>query len=285
MMRRAMTVVAVLLGCSASAQAISGTLSANFVGFNEFGQATTHLQVNLACALSCPSSAPTLSYSAAFIEGFFIAEPLQNVGYVSYGFLTAIGPSGTASTDSTSFPPGSNFLIKATSVTCQCGGRTGEGGYIGLSSGVVNIPPWINVPEAPFKVGEFLFLTVAATPRVSETVDVTVKGAGIDFTRSFPASDFVSNNSTPTSSTKALDVAPTQPGTVTVTAAVTGGPVATKTFEVLASGAGGGSGGGASASGGGAGGGSEPAGCAAVPALLPLGAILWLALRRRARAP
>lgn len=282
MTRRAMTAAVALFASSASAQAISGTLSASFVGFNEFGGATTRVNLQLSCALTCPPSAPELSYSAADAAGYFVVEPAQKAGSLSYSFISGVGMTGTSTTDTTNFSAGSNFFVKATSVSCRCGNRTGEGGYIELRSAAVSIPPWITVPAAPYNLGEFLLLAVSATPRLGETVDVSVRGAGIDFTSSFPASDFVSTSSTPSAALKQLNVTPTQPGTVTVTAAVTGGPTSTKTFEVLAGGAGGGSGGGGSSSGGGAGGGQQPAGgCTTVPSLLPLSAMLWLALRRR----
>ncbi len=130
--------------------------------------------------------------------------------------------------------------------------------------------------------GEFSLLMVTAAPRVGETVDVTVRGAGANYSASFPSTDFVSTASVPGAVPKRLDVPFTQAGTVTVTAAVTGGPTATKTFEVLAGTANGG-GSGATGGGSGIGGGGDGAsatGCTSVPMVLPLAMVL-LALRRR----
>ena len=105
-----------------------------------------------------------------------------------------------------------------------------------LTSNTVSIPPWIADPTPAPKPGAFYVLLVSATPRLSETVTVTVRGAGADFNATFPASDFRSTSTTPTAVGKRIDVPFTQAGTVTVTAVVTGGPLATKTFEVVSGG-------------------------------------------------
>lgn len=280
MIRRAMVVMVASMASPVLAQAISGTLGASFASFNEFGQPTTHVELNLACALSCPISAPELTYGAAFVDGFFDAEPTQSCGALSYSFVSGVRTTGMSTVDSTTFPAGSNFFVKARSVTCHCGNATGQGGYIDLLSGSVHIPPWITLPTSPVTPGEFYLLMVTAAPRVGETVDVTVRGAGANYSASFPSTDFVSTASVPGAVPKRLDVPFTQAGTVTVTAAVTGGPTATKTFEVLAGTA---NGGGSGSTGGGSGGGGDGApatGCTSVPMVLPLAMVL-LALRRR----
>lgn len=281
MIRRALVVVLVSMATPALAQAISGTLSASFASFDQYGGPTTHVELNLACALSCPASAPELTYGSAFVDGFFAAEAAQTCGSMSYSFISGVRTTGTSVTDTGNFPAGSNFFIKAKSVTCQCGNRTGEGGYIDILSGTVHIPPWISVPSSPPTPGEFYLLMVTAAPRTSETVDVTVRGAGADYSASFPATDFVSTNSVPGAVGKRIDVPFTQAGTVTVTAVVTGGPMATKTFEVVAASAsGGGSGSTGGGSGSGGGGGAPESGCTSVPMLLPI-AMLLLGLRRK----
>ena len=189
--------------------------------------------------------------------------------------------------DTTNFPAGSNCFIKARSVTCQCGNRTGEGGFIGITSNTVSIPPWIAVPTPAPKPGAFYVLLVSASPRLSETVTVTVRGAGADFNATFPSSDFRSTSTTPSAFSKRIDVPFTQAGTVTVTAVVTGGPMATKTFEVVSGGStGGGSGGGSTGGGSGGGsasggGGGDPKGCTSVPTLVPFALMLLALLRRR----
>ena len=280
MIKQVLVVAVFSMASPAFAQAISGTVSANFTGFNEFGQPNTHVEMNLACGLNCPVSAPELTYNAGIVDGFFAAETMQQCANLSFGFTSAVRTTGMAVTDTTNFPAGSNCFIKARSVTCQCGNRTGEGGFIEIFSSTVGIPPWITVPSPSPKPGEFYVLLVTAAPRLAETVAVTVRGAGADFSATFPASDFRSTNSIPTTVPKRLDVPFTQAGTVTVTAVVTGGPMATKTFEVLAGGAGGGS-----ATGGGSGGGGEedvPEGCTSVPALAPLTLALLALIRRRA---
>lgn len=228
------------VACPVFAQAISGTLGARFTGFGEFGQPNTRVELNLACSLSCPPSAPELTFRSGPVDGHFVVETTQRSGSLSYSFFSAVRTTGTSAVDSTTFTPGSNFFLKAEGVTCQCGGRTGEGGFIDVVSAPVHIPPWIAVPSPSPKPGEFYLLLVSATPRLSETLTVTVKGAGADYTASFPASDFRSNTTFPSAVPKRLDVPFAQAGTVTVTAVVTGGPVATKTFEVLAGGATGG---------------------------------------------
>ncbi|MDP2270588.1 MAG: hypothetical protein Q8K32_07620 [Archangium sp.] len=277
-------VVAVLsMASPAFAQAISGTVSARFTGFNEFGQPNTHVEMNLACGLSCPPAAPELTFNAGIVDGFFAIESMQECANLSFGFTSAVRTTGMAVTDTTNFPAGSNCFIKARSVTCQCGNRTGEGGFIEILSSTVSIPPWIAAPSPSPKPGEFYVLLVSAAPRLSETVTVTVRGAGADFNATFPASDFRSTSTIPTAVSKRLDVPFTQAGTVTVTAVVTGGPVATKTFEVVSGGATGGGSGGGSATGGGSGGGGEdaPEGCTSVPTLAPLTLALLALINRR----
>ncbi len=280
MIKRVLMAVWLSMASPVFAQAISGTLSATFTGFNEFGQANTHVELNLGCALSCPVSAPELTYSASVIDGHFVAEPTQKAGGLSFSFASAVRTTGMAVGDTTIFQAGSNFSLKAEGVTCQCGGRTGEGGFIDIPSSAVNIPPWIAVPTPSPKAGAFYLLQVQATPRASETVTVTVKGAGADYTGTFPASDFRSTSTYPSAFPKIINVPVfTQAGTVAVTAVVSGGPMSTRTFEVLAGGSSGGGAGGGS----GAGGGGEedvPSGCTSVPMLLPFAMVL-LALGRR----
>ncbi len=267
--------------CAATAQgqtAISGTFSANYAGTNSFGQPTVSLSLNLSCSLSCSSSSPTLHYGVAGGgDGHFLAAPSEKAGYVSSGFLSSVDPSGSATSDNTSFPAGSNFNVTAKSVTCHCGNATGQGGYIDLTTPDVHIPPFIGDALLGTTVGTNPMIIIHAAPRGGETLDVQASGAGVTFSRSYSQADVGGSDSV------MPDLTPSQAGALTVTAVVSpGGAVATKTFDVQGgSGGSSGGGGGNSSSGSGDGSGSS-GGCSAAPGAPCLAALALLAgLRRR----
>ncbi len=277
-MRIALFAAVLLFARSATAQDISGSFSAAFSEFNEFGVPIVALRLDLSCTLECPPSSPNLRYAVSGgADGHFLAEPSQKVGNVSYGFLSAVDPSGSSTYDSEAFPPGSNFNATATAVTCYCGNAVGQGGYIDLTTPDVSIPPWIFPPSEASTVGESLFIMIAAAPRGSETLDVEVTGAGISLSKSYSAAEAGGSGGSP--GTVALEVTATEAGTVKVKAVVSpAGAEATKTFEVTASSEGGGALGDA---------GDEPGGPVG-PTAAAIGGLLVLALlagmtRSRAR--
>jgi hypothetical protein len=282
-------VAAVATSSLARAQAISGTFSANFVSFDQYGQPTVHLALNLQCSLTCPSSAPTLHFGSALADAYLLASPMQSVGYISVGFAAAIDPGGSSVADNTSFPPGSNFAAIARSVTCYCGNASGQGGFIDLTTMPVHVPPYVNVLNQPVIVGADPLVIINASPAPSETVDVHVVGGGLDQTFQFTSADFNVPTSGPvTSQSKSLPLVFTAPGQATITASVGGAPPYVATLQVLANptGNGGGAGGG---SGTGGGGDSPPpaSGCNAnvVPGSASFAlALLVFALRARRQA-
>jgi len=231
-MRTALIATALLVARGATAQDISGTFSAAFADFNEFGVPIVTMRLDLSCTLECPPSSPNLRYAVSGgADGHFLAEPSQKVGNVSAGFLTAVDPSGSSEYDSEAFPPGSRFNAIARSVTCYCGNAVGQGGYIDIATPDVTIPPWIFTPAETGAVGEPIYIMITSAPRGPETLDVEVTGAGVSLTRKYTAEEAGGTGGSP--GTVMTEVTATQPGTVKVTAVVTpGGAKAAKTVEV-----------------------------------------------------
>lgn len=267
-----------LLASPALAQAISGTLTGTFEGFNEFGVPQTRLTLNLTCGLTCDASAPTKSFKVnGGTGGYFVSAPTERTGYVGSGFGS--DPTGQNTYVSEQFEAGTAFVLKATSATCQCGNRTGEGGYIDLQSPVVTIPPWITAGS--IRAGSDSAAVISAQPKGGETVEVKLAGAGLDQTLVLTPADFGTSKST------FARFKPTAAGALAITATLRPHG-ATRTLSVdVPAGSGSGTGGGTGAGGGG-GANNEPEpsspGCSttALGPALALGALL-ARLRRRAR--
>ncbi len=274
---RTMLLALTVLASAAQAQAISGTLTATFLDFTEFGGTNTRLTLNLACGLSCDASAPQLRYGVGGVQAWFAAAPTENTGSIRSDFGSAA--DGQNSYVSEQFDTGIAFVVKAKSVSCHCGNRTGEGGYIDLESQVVAIPPWLSPGTA--KVGdEYSAIVVSAQPRGGDQIVVRLQGGGLDETRTLTQADFGTQESI------FVRFTPTQPGTLTYTATLQPyGASRTGTMTVADRG-GSSSGGGSGGTGGGSGGGTqepEPFGCSVTPLtpLLALGLALGRARRRR----
>jgi len=285
MTRSLVLAAAVLAASSAHAQtAISGTFSATYTGTSDLGETTVALNLALQCSLTCGSSAPTMHYGVAGgANAHYLASPSDTLGSISFGFLSAVDLTGASSTDNTSFPPGSNFNVTATSVTCRCGNATGQGGYVDLTTNDVHIPPYIQPSNGPLTAGYQTFVAITASPVGSETLDVHITGAGVDFTKTYTSAEIGPNGS----DTVVLpSITPTQVGTMTATASVSTGPVATRTFDVVASGSGTGGGSGAGGGDGSAAGGGDSSGggCAAAPGGVVTALAMLFALRRRRRS-
>jgi len=232
-MRVALVVAIALAAVGSLAQAISGTFSAEFTDFNDFGVPTVRLKLDLACTLVCPQSSPNLHYA---VKGggsaHFLADPKQAVGSVSSGFVGGVDPSGKSSYDSEAFPPGANFSLTAEAVTCYCGNAVGQGGYIDLTTEDVSTPPWIQPPADRIAAGEPTFIIISSAPRGSETLDVEVTGPGVDISKSYSATEAGGSGKGPGS--VLIEVTATGPGPLKVTAVVTpNGLKATKTFDVV----------------------------------------------------
>ena len=271
----AAVIVALAVPAIANAQAIGGTYEASFAGFSPYGVPSVSLTLTLTCGLSCDAAAPDLHFGiAGQNDGYFAAAPMRETGWVGSGFGAATDKTGSATEENSSFKAGSNVFLIAHSVTCRCGNRTGQGGFIDLKTKTVSIPPWISLPTAAV-VGTDVYLLVTASPRGAETVEVHATGAGVELTKLLSESDY------PGTTVKSVIVHPTEPGTLTVSAVVGGGTAATKTFEVVSK---------ASKTTPGssdAGSESKPkagepqGGCAAVPSAVPFSVLLLIALSRR----
>jgi hypothetical protein len=263
----------------AMADAISGTLTASFKDFTSFGVPRVDLKLALQCTLVCPTTAPTLHYSVAgLVNAYFSAAPTESAGYVTVGFASNVDPTGTSETVSEAFSAGSTFYVEAKSATCYCGGRIGEGGYITLTSRPVTIPVTFSTPTG-VKAGIEDFVIFNAKLRGTETVEVTLSGAGVSQTKTFTQQDLGTQNSA------SMNFTPTLPEMMTATATLRPSGVMSSASWMVApgrpvTGSGGGS---SSGSGGGSAGGDAPPkqGCSSVaaPFLASLG--LWMARRRR----
>lgn len=266
------------LGClvvatTSMAQAIGGTVGATLEGV-QAGSPQVRIDVNLTCALTCDASAPVKTFTMAFMRSYYAAAPTESAGFSSIP-SDDIWMDGTSSFVSTSFKSGSTVFIKAESVSCKCGNRTGEGGYITLSTGLVVIPALI-VDQSRARVGDDVYFSAQADLRGSEQVELKVEGGGLSSSKRFGVADLSSQGYA------VWPIAFTAPGTATVTATLLPSNVSsTATWEIVARTTSA-TGGGAGSTGGGAGGGgggAEPAGCSSVGGLALLAALALL--RRR----
>lgn len=275
-MRTALLVALLGSHVALAQQAISGTYTATFEGFDQYGGTKVRLKLDLTCSLSCPPSAPQLHYGVyGGVGATFVNAPEDSAAYISSGFGGAAdGHNEYVNTD---FDPGSYVVSVAKSATCWCGNRTGEGGYIDLSYGPFAVPPYV-FTSTPQKAGREDAVIINAVPKGAETVTVQLKGAGLDETRVLTPADFGTAKST------FVRFTAKQAGALVITATLQPpGASDSKTVDVPpadSTGTGGGSSGGT----GGGGGSDEPApeGCSTAAAG-PLALAALLALRRRAR--
>lgn len=272
-----MIVMAVwVVGSAAMAQAIGGTLTATYLNSD---QRTPNVQVDvsLTCSLNCDPSAPVKHFQiAAGIYSHYAAAPTENAGYSAF-FSTDLDLDGQASGVSTNFKPGQTVFLKASSVTCRCGNRTGEGGYVDLTTPSIVIPALINTATS-VRVGDEQYFSAAADLRGGEQVELKAVGGGLNTSRVFGVADLSTQG-------YAIDrITFTEPGTATVTATLLpSGVASTETWTVVARTGPTGGGGGSSATGGGSGGGGStaPEGCSTTGGLEVLGALALVLSRRR----
>lgn len=272
-----MLLMAVLgLASSAMAGAIGGTVTAAYAN-SDMGIPKVQIDVNLTCTLTCDASAPTKHYAiGAGLRSYYASAPTETGGVYSF-YSTDLDLDGQASDLNTHVKAGQTLFLKATSVTCQCGGRTGEGGYIDLTTPSVVIPALIST-QTSVRVGDDIYFSAAADLRGAEQVELKAVGGGLNASKLFGVADLDQQGYA------VYHVTFTEPGTATVTATLQpSGVASTATWTVVANGSSGGGGGGSSATGGGAGGGggsSAPQGCSTTGGLAGL-ALLALVLRRR----
>lgn len=282
---RALLLATLLATSAAQAQNISGTLTGSFKSFNEYGQPTVTVDLELMCTLTCTPSAPTLGYGVTGGVGAHLVEaPSEGTGYLSSGFGS--DPSGSNVVDSIQFEPGTAFILTATSASCYCGNAFGEGGYVDINSSAVVVPPYVFVgtgsgPPAGYEYTQM----INARLRGTETISVHLSGAGVETTQTLTAADYTNNNTIGT-----VTVTPTMAGPLEVTATFEPYHVThTNTVMVTAgnggaTGGGAGGGGGSSGTGGGGAGGGgtqQGGGCSAFSG--QLGFILALLTLARVR--
>jgi hypothetical protein len=96
----------------AKPKAISGTFTAAFEGFSEFGQPQVRLKLQLASSLSCPPSAPKLTFSVkGGVDAYFVSAPKESAAYISTGFAYGVEKDGLSEAVNTDFPAGSYSYI------------------------------------------------------------------------------------------------------------------------------------------------------------------------------
>lgn len=279
------TMLLSLVSAVALAQNISGTMSAVWDGDAGPPVATTHVELHLQCGLTCPPSAPQMKYAVSgLVHSYYEASPMEAPGSLGFGFATGVADTGVSTADTTTFPWGSNFHLVAKSANCVCGNGALQSAFIDVVSNTVSIAPKIQPPLSnPYTLGvnPKPMVIVTAAPRGGETVTVTATGAGLALNQTITSTDWRGTSTSTGSNVKLFELAPTDPGTVTFTAQVTGTPSSTITFAVVGGNTGGGTGntGGGSASGGG-GGAATDGGCSAV-GLSPFVAFALAGLLRR----
>jgi|GEM_PF-6011878 hypothetical protein len=251
--------LAVLLPTFAFGQAISGTFTGTFENFDSFGIPQVRLNLSLQCSLTCDASAPTLHYGAAGgVWAYFVNSPMDSAAYIGSGFGSA--DNGQNSYVNTNFKAGSVSFGEAKSCTCHCGNRTGEGGYVTLRTANIVVPSRLVAPTLSRPNRESSVI-LTASPKGSESIVVSIVGAGLNETQTYTTTEFGTQDSV------FVRFTPLTAGMVTVTATMQPSGVATtETYEIkadtTASGGGSGSTGGGSGGGGGA---DVPAeGCSAV---------------------
>jgi hypothetical protein len=227
----------VLAASRADAQAISGTFTGKFTGCDA-GVPHVALAISLTCGLTCAAGNSRSFGVSGLFDAYLQASDQQSVGNVGTGMVFDLKTTGSSSADNDSFPVGANLIARANGATCQCGGKSGEGGFITLLTAPVQIPPNVTILLDPVVVGAipFPYISIAATPAPSETVAVRVSGAGIDKVFHFTSADFHVPSSGPVrQGTMLMSIEFAAPGKATITASVAGGPPFSTTFPVLAS--------------------------------------------------
>jgi hypothetical protein len=205
--------VASLLLCfatTARAEAISGTITGSFTG-NKDDIPQVPWSVSLTCSLVCEPSAPTLHYRMRSGVSWNYASSLkESADYVSTAVSNEIDPTGQYSSLLTG-THGTATVLRAPAVTCECGGRIGQGGYIDLVTQPILIPPKIAEPFM-FSNTEYR-VAVSAKPRGGETLEVTFVGAGLNVTQSLTQKELEASN-------QYVSFFPTAGGDIAITASL-----------------------------------------------------------------
>lgn len=202
---------------------ISGTVVGSFDGI-QMGSPRTKIEITLGCSLMCMPSAPLLSFHMRNgIGTYFNFAPAESTGWSAYP-TTDIESDGQTVIITTDVRPGTNSVLIARGVTCECGNNMNEGGQIDLYSAPFTTPPNLVVNDS--RVGSDVIAYITAEPRGAEHVDVSFTGAGIDTTVMLYESDFTARGAT-------VQKKATFPGMVTVTASLNGVPTV-RTANVVA---------------------------------------------------
>lgn len=271
---RTLVMAVVVVASAAMAQAIGGTVSARYLNSDQ-GTPNVQVDVNLTCSLSCDASAPTKHFViVGGVASKYAAAPTEGAGFSAF-FTSDLDLDGQASAVSMNFKAGQTVTLKATSVSCHCGNRNGEGGFIDLTTPNLVIPALIST-ETSVRVGDDVYFTAAADLRGSEQVELKVEGGGLSQSKLFGVAELSQQGYA------VYPIAFTAPGTATVTATLRpSGVASTASWTVVArAGSGSGGGGGSSGTGGGGGGDAAP-GCSSAGGLDVLLALALVLARRR----
>ncbi len=178
---RALLVAALALASPAVAQAISGSIAGTFEGFQS-GIPQVRVNVSLACTLTCDAAAPVKHFAiVAGVKSYFASAAAETSGYSALVLLD-LDLTGQSSVVSTNFKAGSVNVLKAASVTCHCGNRNGEGGFVDLTSASIIVPPRIK-DYLTQRVGFPLVVGVNADLRGAEQIELKAEGAGVSQTK------------------------------------------------------------------------------------------------------
>lgn len=191
---------------------ISGTVVGSYDGLM-MGTPRVKIEITLGCSLMCMPSAPLLSFHMRNgIGTYFNFAPSETTGFSAYP-TTDIESDGQTVIVTTDVRPGTNSVLIARGVTCECGTNMNEGGTIDLYSQPFSTPPNVVVNDS--RVGSDVIAYVTAEPRGSETVVVSFTGAGTDSQFTLGPSDFIARQAN-------VQKRATSAGTVTVTAGING---------------------------------------------------------------
>jgi len=185
------------------------------LGDNEFGLANSEVEIQLSCQLSCPPTAPTLHYATG-LGDYLFSQTMERFDGLSYGLLSGVDPTGTSLQAKDGLPHGASYLARVTGANCYCGNRAVESGFIDLESNLIQIPPYINPLLEPYVAGSpDSILIVMAAPRGSESVSVTITGAGTSESYEYSVTDFAGST---VEGSVVIFPKPSQSGTLTVVA-------------------------------------------------------------------
>jgi hypothetical protein len=278
------SLLAVLMAGAASAQTLTATTDATFT-LTSTQPAQTGGEgsgtVTVGCS-PCANPAHTQYYSFGGVEFFYLNAPTEPYTQRVSGNGADRNVNAWPYTISL-LPSGARLYPRIVDGACACanGAETSNKSTVDLMSLAFTVPPYLQKPivfgsknNGDVLVGtevKYAGGTCAAKPKGAEQVRVKLSGAGVDITRDFAEGEYVLGAGD-------ITFTATMPGTVNVTCSLEpyGALSNVQTISVIA-GSGGTGGGSATGAGGGSGGGDPPpGGCASVPGVFALLAVVML---------